>query len=103
MRRIDAIGIGLGVFITGGLAYFGLQLVGLDNQKAGIWSQVLLVSGLVGWLATYFFRAAGQKMTYHQQREQYEQNFLQKRLDELTPEELARIQAEIEQEEQSQV
>ncbi len=103
MRRIDAIGIGLGVFIAGGLAYVGLQLVGLDNQKAGIWSQVLLVSGLIGWLATYFFRAVGQKMTYHQQREQYEQDFLQKRLDELAPEELARIQAEIEQEEQSQV
>jgi hypothetical protein len=42
-------------------------------------------------------------MTYHQQREQYEQDFLQKRLDELTPEELARIQTEIEQEEQSQL
>ncbi len=42
-------------------------------------------------------------MTYHEQREQYEQAFLQKRLDELTPEELARIQAEIEQEEQTQV
>jgi hypothetical protein len=42
-------------------------------------------------------------MTYHQQREHYEQAFLQQRLDELSPEELAKIQAEIEQEEQSQV
>ncbi|MFN6562272.1 MAG: DUF3007 family protein [Nostoc sp. ChiSLP01] len=103
MRRIDAIGIGLGIFIAGGLAYVGLHLAGFDNQQAGIWSQLLLVAALVGWLATYFFRAVGQKMTYHQQREQYEQEFLQKRLEELTPEELARIQAEIEQEEQSQV
>ena len=103
MRRIDAIGIGLGVFIAGGLAYVGLQLIGLDGQKAGIWSQVLLVSGLIGWLATYVFRAVGNKMTYHQQREQYEQAFFQKRLEELTPEELAKIQAEIEQEEQTQV
>ncbi|MBE9051657.1 DUF3007 family protein [Nostocales cyanobacterium LEGE 11386] len=103
MRRIDAIGIGLGVFIAGGLAYVGLQLIGLDGQKAGIWSQVLLVSGLIGWLATYIFRAVGNKMTYHEQREQYEQAFLQKRLDELTPEELAKIQAEIAQEEQTQV
>ncbi|MBD2414966.1 hypothetical protein FACHB389_34560 [Nostoc calcicola FACHB-389] len=103
MRRIDAIGIGLGVFIAGGLAYVGLQLAGFDNQQAGIWSQVLLVAALVGWLATYFFRAVGQKMTYHEQREQYEQEFLQQRLEELTPEELARIQAQIEQEEQSQV
>ncbi len=103
MRRIDAIGISLGVFIVGGLAYVGLQLVGFDNQQAGIWSQVLLVAALVGWLATYFFRAVGKKMTYHQQREQYDQEFLQQRLEELTPEELARIQAEIEQQEQSQV
>ncbi|WP_414541736.1 DUF3007 family protein [Nostoc sp. CCY0012] len=103
MRRIDAIGIGLGVFIAGGLAYVGLQLVGLDGQQAGIWSQVLLVSGLMGWLATYVFRAVGNQMTYHEQREQYEQAFLQQRLDKLTPEELAKLQAEIEQEEQTQV
>ncbi|KZL48090.1 MULTISPECIES: DUF3007 family protein [Cyanophyceae] len=103
MRRIDAIGIGLGVFIAGGLGYVGLQLVGLDGQQAGIWSQVLLVSGLLGWLASYIFRAVGNKMTYHEQREQYEKAFLQKRLDELSPEELAKIQAQIAQEEQSQV
>ena len=103
MRRIDAIGIGFGVFVAGGIAYLGLQLVGLDNQQAGIWSQVLLVSALLGWLATYLFRAVGKKMTYHQQREDYEQAFFQKRLDELTPEELAKIQAEVEQEKQSQV
>ncbi|BAY33398.1 MULTISPECIES: DUF3007 family protein [unclassified Tolypothrix] len=103
MRRIDAIGIGLGFFVAGGVAYIGLQLVGLDNQQAGIWSQVLLISGLLGWLATYIFRAVGKKMTYHQQREDYEQAFFQKRLDELTPEELAKIEAEIEQEKQTQV
>ncbi|HIK05500.1 MAG TPA: DUF3007 family protein [Trichormus sp. M33_DOE_039] len=103
MRRIDAIGIGFGIFIAGGLVYLGLQLVGLDGQQAGIWSQTLLVMGLMGWLATYVLRAVGNKMTYHQQREHYEQAFLQQRLDELSPEELAKIQAEIEQEEQSQV
>ncbi|BAY96592.1 hypothetical protein NIES37_05260 [Tolypothrix tenuis PCC 7101] len=103
MRRIDAIGIGLGFFVAGGVAYIGLQLVGLDGQQAGIWSQVLLISGLLGWLATYIFRAVGKKMTYHQQREDYEQAFFQKRLDELTPEELAKIEAEIEQEKQTQV
>jgi Protein of unknown function (DUF3007) len=103
MRRIDAIGIGLGFFVAGGVAYTGLQLVGLDSQQAGIWSQVLLISGLLGWLATYLFRAVGKKMTYHQQRDEYEQAYFQKRLDELTPEELAKIQAEIEEEKQTQV
>ncbi|MEA5564911.1 DUF3007 family protein [Anabaena sp. UHCC 0399] len=98
MRRIDAIGIGFGIFTAGGLVYLGLQLVGIDNQLAGIWSQALLVVGLIGWVASYAFRAGGKKMTYHQQREQYEEAFFQKRLDELSPEELAKIQAEIEQE-----
>ena len=98
MRRIDAIGIGFGVFVAVGFIYLGLQQFGLNSQSAGIWSQVLLVSGLIGWLFSYLFRAVGNKMTYHQQREQYEQAFLQKRLDELSEEELAKIQAEIEQE-----
>ncbi|WP_017655306.1 DUF3007 family protein [Fortiea contorta] len=103
MRRIDALGFALGIFVAGGLAYALLQLIGLDDQKAGMWSQVLLVSGLLGWLVTYLVRAVGQKMTYHQQREQYEEAFLEKRLAELSPEELAKIQAEIEQERQSQL
>jgi len=96
MRRIDAVGIIFGVFVAGGLAYILFQVVGLDSQHAGIWSQVLLICGLIGWVMTYLFRAVGQKMTYHQQREEYEQAFLQKRLDELTPEELAKLQAKIE-------
>ncbi|MFM7364771.1 MAG: DUF3007 family protein [Cuspidothrix sp.] len=96
MRRIDAIGIGFGVFIAGGLAYMGLQVVGLDSQNAGIWSQVFLMSGLIGWLCTYIFRAIGNKMTYHQQREAYETAFLQKQLDQLSDEEVAKLQAEIE-------
>jgi hypothetical protein len=101
MRRIDALTITIGIFIAGGLTYLGLQLFGLNAQNAGIWSQVCLIAGLIGWLATYFVRAMGKKMAYHQQREQYEQAFLQKRLDELSPEELAKIQAEIVQEKQN--
>jgi len=99
MRRIDAIGIGIGVFAAGGLAYIILQMAGLNSPEAGIWSQLLLVGGLIGWLFTYVFRVTSQKMTYHQQRQEYEEAYFQKRLEELTPEELAKIQAEIEQEE----
>jgi cytochrome c-type biogenesis protein CcmH/NrfG len=40
-------------------------------------------------------------MTYHQQRREYEDAVLQKRLDELTPEALEALQAEIEQEKKS--
>ncbi|MFM7406765.1 MAG: DUF3007 family protein [Cuspidothrix sp.] len=103
MRRIDAIGIGFGVFVASGLVYVGLQVVGLDSQNAGIWSQVFLMAGLIGWLCTYIFRAIGNKMTYHEQREAYEMAFLQKQLDQLSPEEVAKLQAEIEQEKESQV
>ena len=80
MRRIDAIGITLGIFVAGGLAYIILNLAGLNNLEAGIWSQLFLVGGLIGWLTTYIFRVTGQKMTYHQQRQDYEAAYLQKRL-----------------------
>lgn len=100
MRRIDVIGIGIGIFAVGGIAYLLLQALGLDSLEAGIWSQLLLVGGLVGWLLTYLFRAVTQNMTYNQQLRDYEDAVLQKRLDEMTPEELAQLQAEIEAERQ---
>lgn len=98
MRRIDVLGIGFGVFIAGGLAYVLLQGAGLDRVSAGIWSQFLLVGGLIGWLVTYLTRVLSKNMTYNQQVKDYEEAVLQKRLEELTPEELEQIQAEIEQE-----
>lgn len=100
MRRIDAIGIAFAIFLAGGIAYVVLQQVGLDGINAGIWSQVLLVAALIGWVSTYIFRFATHQMTYNQQLKDYREAVLQKRLEELTPEELAKIQAEIEQEKQ---
>ena len=100
MRRLDVILIGLGLLLgTGGL-YLVLQRVGIDGIDAGIWTQTILVIGLLGWLATYGFRALTKTMTYNQQLKDYEDAFLQKRLDEMSPEELAQLQAEIEQEKQ---
>jgi hypothetical protein len=98
MRRIDVIGIGFGIFAAGGLAYLILQMAGLDNLEAGVWSQLLLVGGLVGWLLTYLFRVGNKQMTYNQQVKDYEEAVLQKRFAEMTPEEVAKLQAEIEQE-----
>ena len=97
MRKIDVIGIGIGIFAAGGLAFLVLQAAGLDNFEAGIWSQLLLIGGLVGWLLSYLFRVGTKNMTYNQQLKDYEDAVLQKRLEELTPEELAQLQAEIEQ------
>ncbi|HEY9634956.1 MAG TPA: DUF3007 family protein [Coleofasciculaceae cyanobacterium] len=102
MRRIDAISITLGFFAAGGIIYILLQVAGLDSLKAGIWSQALLVSGLVGWLLTYLFRVGTKNMTYNQQLKDYEDAVLQKRLEAMTPEEVAKLQAEIEQEEHSE-
>jgi hypothetical protein len=48
MRRIDVLGIGIGVFAIGGALYVGLRFAGLDNLSAGIWSQVLFLGGVLG-------------------------------------------------------
>jgi hypothetical protein len=98
MRRIDVILIGIVVFAIGGAGYLGLKLAGLDSINAGIWSQVVLVGIILAWLGSYVFRVATKNMTYTQQLKDYEEAVLQKRLEELTPEELAKLQAEIEQE-----
>jgi len=98
MRRIDVIFIGIVVFAIGGAGYLGLTFVGVDNINAGIWSQLLLVGIILAWSFSYIFRVATKKMTYTQQLKEYEEAVLQKRLDELTPEQLAQLQAEIEQE-----
>jgi Protein of unknown function (DUF3007) len=95
MRRIDVFAIGLAIFLLGGLGYIVLQAVGLDNINAGIWSQVVLILVILGWSGTYLFRVSSKNMTYDQQRAEYEQAVLQKRLDDLTPEELEKLQAEI--------
>ncbi|MGB7417308.1 MAG: DUF3007 family protein [Thermosynechococcaceae cyanobacterium] len=98
MRRIDALAIGFGVFVAGGLVYAVFRLVGIDGQNAGIWSQVVLVAGLLGWVASYLLRFFTKNMTYNQQLEEYEDAVLQKRLEEMTPEELEKLQAEIDKE-----
>ena len=98
MRRIDALAIGLGVFIVAGLVYLALQLFGLDGINAGIWTQAALVIGLVGWSLTYLLRVGSKKMTYNQQLKDYEEAVMQKRLEEMSPEELAQLQQEIERE-----
>jgi Protein of unknown function (DUF3007) len=95
MRRIDAILITLGVFGAGGLAYLLLKVAGLEGVQAGIWSQVALVLGLLGWVSTYVYRAMNQKMSYVQQLKDYEEAVIQKRFEEMTPEQLAELQAEL--------
>lgn len=101
MRRIDVLGIGLGVAIGGGGLFVGLRLAGLDSLSAGIWSQVLFVGGILGWVSTYLTRVFTSNMTYNQQLKDYEDAVLQKRLDEMTPEQLAELEAELAAERQA--
>jgi uncharacterized membrane protein len=100
MRRIDVFIISIVVFAIGGAGYLGLKSVGFDHIDAGIWSQLLLVGIILAWSFSYVFRVATKKMTYTQQLKDYEAAVLQKRLEELTPEQLAKLQAEIELEKQ---
>ena len=102
MRRIDAIGISIGIFAAGGILYLVLQIVGINSTNAGIWTQTILVGGLVVWLLTYLLRVTNSDMTYNQQLKDYEEAVLQKRLEEMTPEELAQLQAEVEREKADQ-
>ena len=101
MRRIDALGIGFGIFVGGGIIYLVFQTAGFDDISAGIWTQTLLVAGLIGWSITYLLRVVTKNMTYNQQLKDYEDAVLQKRLEEMSPEELAKLQEEIEREKQS--
>ncbi len=95
MRRIDVIGIGLGIFLMGGGLYVGFRLAGFDGLSAGIWSQLLFLAGLLGWVFSYLFRVVTSNMTYSQQLQDYEEAVLQKRLEEMSPEELAQLEARL--------
>lgn len=91
MRRIDAILIALGVFLAGGIIYFVFQVLGLDAADAGIWSQVVLVLGLIGWVSTYLIRVFSNDMTYHKQVKDYDDAFFAKQLEKMSPEEIEKL------------
>lgn len=95
MRRIDVIAIGIGIFLAGGGLFLGFRLFGLDGISAGIWSQAVMVGGLVAWLVSYLLRVTTGSMTLNQQMEDYESAVLQQRLDELSPEQLAALQEKL--------
>lgn len=96
MRRIDAIAITIAFFLVGGLAFWLFQAFGFSPESAGIWSQFLLVMAILAWIGTYVYRAVTQTMTYNQQLKNYQTAVLKKQLAEMSPEELAKLQAEVE-------
>ena len=98
MRRIDVFAICFGIFLVGGLLYGGFKLAGLEGMDAGICSQAVLVMVVIAWVSTYLFRVGTRTMTFHKQREEYEEAALQRRLDEMSPEELAKLTEELQSE-----
>lgn len=53
---------------------------------------VLLLS--LGWLSTYLFRVATKNMTYTQQLKDYEEAVMEKRLEEMSDEEINKLTEE---------
>lgn len=98
MRRIDAMGLGLAVLLLGGGLFVGFRVFGFDSTSAGIWSQAIFISLLIIWVLSYVFRAGTGNMTLNQQLDDYEEAVLKKRLAEMSPEELADLQAKLDDE-----
>ncbi|MFN7714519.1 MAG: DUF3007 family protein [Pseudanabaenaceae cyanobacterium] len=98
MRRIDAILITLGLFATGGILFGVFRISGASDINAGIWSQAVFLLVVIGWLLTYAVRAITQNMTYNRQIEEYKTAVLKKQWESLSPEEQAKILAELDQE-----
>ena len=97
MRRIDVMGIGLAVLLAGGGIFIAFRVVGFDSMSAGIWSQAIFITLLIVWVLSYVFRAATGTMTYNQQLDDYEDAVLQKRLEEMSSDELATLQAKLDE------
>ena len=102
MTRGQALLLGLGIFVLGGLGYWGFQASGLEGFSAGIASSLILMLIVVGWTSSYLLRVVSGRMTYMQQRRQYRAAYdaatddvLQARFDALGPEEQARLLAEV--------
>lgn len=74
----------------------GLQLLGTPDLLAGqLTTGFVSVLSLVLWVSTYVFRVGTKGMTYAQQLRDYEDAVIKKRYEELTEEELAALQEEL--------
>ncbi len=102
MSRKAVILLGLAVFALGGLGYLGFQASGLEGFDPGIAASGILMLIVVGWTSSYLLRVVSGKMTYMEQRRKYRSAYdaitddaLQAKFDSLSPEEQARLLAEV--------
>ncbi|KAL3160673.1 hypothetical protein ABBQ32_010588 [Trebouxia sp. C0010 RCD-2024] len=97
--RKDVILIGAGIFGGGIAMYYGLQAGGVSAGMAGNFVQLFVVLGLcVGWIGSYIFRVANKDMTYVKQLENYEEEVMAKRLEEMPDSEREKLMASVEAE-----
>ncbi len=91
MRRIDVIVISAGFGAVGPGGYGLLRWLGIPADQAEIWTSLLLLGGLLLWLATYAGRVITGRMTYHQQLQNYKRAVLAQKLAEMSPEEINKL------------
>ncbi len=77
MTNANVLQLGILVLALAAIGYGAFVYIGLDNFKAGIASEALLVLLLLGWVFSYFFRVVTGKMTFVEQRKRYRQKYEQ--------------------------
>lgn len=98
----DVLKAGAALVAVGFGVKYSIQALGVPDIKAGqLTTGFLSVASLLAWISTYFFRVGTKSMTYVQQLKDYEDAVIEKRYEELTPEELAALAEEMEDEKSS--
>ena len=91
--RKDVILIGVVLIGLGVGSYYGLQFgAGMDPIMAGNFVQLIFVLLLsFGWVGSYLFRVATKEMTYVKQLKDYEDAVMEKRLEEMTQDQIEEL------------
>jgi hypothetical protein len=102
MTRGQALLIGLGVFLAGGVGYAAFKAAGFEGFSAGIAAEAVLILVVLGWTGTYLVRVVTGRMSFMEQRRRYRAAFdartteeLQKEFDALSPAEQEKLLREI--------
>ncbi len=105
MTKANVIQLGLALFFVGVIGYVAFASFGLETSKAGIASEAVLISLVVAWVLSYFFRVVSGNMTFMEQRKRYikkyqqiTDNELKEKFDSMTNEEKLRLFEELDNE-----
>ena len=77
LTKGNVIQLGLLLLLLGPIGYIIFTLIGFNNLRAGIASEVLLILLLFAWIFSYFFRVLTGKMTFMEQRKRYRRQYEQ--------------------------